>query len=388
MGGVWRIEMHPSSLLSYYPTYDLLDNIISSGGYKTLNLYIDLKNTLQTLYMEHAIVNLVESTIRARVVDSSIFASLISFLAFHKMYSIKRNVKIRYYIFFETGGSTYHQNISKKYKVSRRIDDLYGLDRDKRELFTKIVQKNLQLIESACNKMPHTNIIRLDHFEADFIPYYLTRYNFVDTTPDTAHLIYSNDHDMYQTVDDNIFIYSKSAKSRKIIKKGEAIHHLLKTDKTYPDNYFPLALSILGDTGDDVQGVKGIGGKRLADILDEVVTMVGGMDKLIENVMKRRNIFEIEGIDNQNKYISKILQEEKDSNLISKNMRLVSFEIISRIFSDPNDTETLEKRNKVTKMLTEKEIVDPEVLKSALFKSKVYLNEEDIDTIFFNYGVY
>ena len=57
--------MHPSSILSYYPTYSLLDEITSySSNYKQINLYFDIKNNLQTLYMEHAIVNLIESSLK------------------------------------------------------------------------------------------------------------------------------------------------------------------------------------------------------------------------------------------------------------------------------------------------------------------------------------
>ena len=72
--------MHPSSLLSYYPTYAILDEIVSYGSYNELNIFMDLKNTLQSTYMEHAIVNIVESTKKSTKIDTSIFSSLISFL--------------------------------------------------------------------------------------------------------------------------------------------------------------------------------------------------------------------------------------------------------------------------------------------------------------------
>ena len=79
--------MHPSSLLSYYPTYAILDEIVSYGSYKELNIFIDLKNNLQTTYMKHAVENIVESSKQSRFVDTSVFSSLISFLSFHKLIS-------------------------------------------------------------------------------------------------------------------------------------------------------------------------------------------------------------------------------------------------------------------------------------------------------------
>jgi hypothetical protein len=76
--------LHPSSLLSYYPTYAILDEVLSKG-YNELNLYIDLKNVFQSLYMEHSIVNLVENTLKAGYTDTSMFAALVSFISFHKI---------------------------------------------------------------------------------------------------------------------------------------------------------------------------------------------------------------------------------------------------------------------------------------------------------------
>ena len=73
--------MHPSSILSYYPTYSILDEVLKSGNYNKMNVFIDLKNTLQSLYMEHCVINLVESSIRSKFIDTSIFASVISFLS-------------------------------------------------------------------------------------------------------------------------------------------------------------------------------------------------------------------------------------------------------------------------------------------------------------------
>jgi len=71
--------MHPSSLLSYYPTYAILDEIVSYGNYKKLNIFIDIKNTLQTTYMEHAIVNILEASKGSKYLDTSVFSSLIAF---------------------------------------------------------------------------------------------------------------------------------------------------------------------------------------------------------------------------------------------------------------------------------------------------------------------
>jgi len=377
--------MHPSSILSYYPTYSLLDEIVSYGDYDTLNIYIDLKNNLQTLYMEHSILNIIESTIRSNTTDSAIFSSIISFLAFHKLYSIKRQLKLNIFIFFESGTSIYHTNIRKKYKISRRTDDLYGLDREKRELFFDVYQKNLQLAERACNKLPNVKLIRLHHLEADFIPYYLLSRNLVDKSDKTAHVVYSNDHDLLQclTTGDHVYLFQKAFKSKKIVRKGQGMKGCLKLETNYPDEYIPLAMSIMGDPGDDVDGVKGVGPKRTADILGDVVKMVGGMDQLHTNISTNQPIFGPTDSPISNKYLNSVIQEERTNSLISDNMKLVSFELISRQLDVPSDIEMVKRRNQVNKIIQDCSIAGCQAIKDALIKMNVSIIEEDLDTIYF-----
>ena len=68
------------NLLSYYPTYSILDEVVSESGCKKLNLFIDLKNTLQTTYMKFSIEAIIDSSLKSKFVDTSVFSSLISFL--------------------------------------------------------------------------------------------------------------------------------------------------------------------------------------------------------------------------------------------------------------------------------------------------------------------
>ena len=303
--------MHPASILSYYPTYQLLDEIVSHNDYKSINLYIDLKNCLQSLYMEHAIVNILESTLKSGKTNSSIFESVISFLGFNKLYTIKRKLNLKVYLFFESGVSFYHKNISKKYKISRRIDDLYGLDKEKREIFFGIIQKNLGLVEQCCNKLPNTYVVRLHHLEADFIPYYLIRNKIVCREPSTAHIVFSNDHDMLQTLTagEHTFVFQKHAKSKKVRRRGEALLGELKVENDLPDEVQPLAMSILGDPGDDVDGIKGIGQSRFLANSTDLLRATGGIQQLYQNVMKGKPIFDPTSIRNPNKYLNKILDE-------------------------------------------------------------------------------
>lgn len=375
--------MHPSSILSYYPTYSILDEAISLTGCDTLNIFIDLKNNLQSIYMQHTILNIIENSLKSKNIDTSVFSSLIAFLAFHKMYSIKRNIKINYYVFFESGVSYYHTNISKKYKVNRKIDDLYGLEKDKRDFFFDILQKNYTLVERACNKLPDVKVLRLQNLEADFIPYYLITRKLI-SDGNVANIVYSNDHDMYQCINDNTFVFSKTTQNkRKLIKKGEVLKHYLKFEKNYPDSYLPLIMSVIGDPGDSVDGVKGIGSKRIEEIIEELVSAVGGMETLFDNVMNGKPIFVLDQSGNQNKYMSLIQEKEEKEGVISRNLKLVSFEILSRILDNPPKTEYIDKRNHICEILNDCSEAPIESMRTALGQVGVYLQEEDLDTIYY-----
>ena len=375
--------MHPSSLLSYYPTYAVLDEICSYGNYKKLNIFIDLKNTLQTTYMEHAIVNIVESSKKSNRIDTSIFSSLISFLSFHKMYSIKRGVDVNFIVFFESGHSYYHKNISKFYKVSRKIDDLYGLDKADRELFFQALQGNFQLIESACNKMPNLTVVRLPNLEADFVPYYLITRDYVQRGNGVGNVVYSNDHDLWQCLRDDVFIFSKSAKSKKILKSGNVMELFLKKKNNIPDEYLPLAMAIIGDPGDDVQGVKGIGPASFSAMFGELISLTGNLEQIYNKIAERQELFSSVPESISNKKLQSIIESEKKDQTVTKNLKLVSFELISRAVEHPMTTEMRDKRQIIENYFSGSKKVPPlDAMKIALERNGIFLEESSIDFLY------
>jgi len=374
--------MHPSSLLSYYPTYAILDEIVSYGNYKKLTVFIDLKNTLQTTYMEHAIVNILENSKNMKFMDTSIFSSLISFLSFHKIYGMKRGIDINFIIFFETGQSYYHLNISKQYKISRKIDDLYGLDRADRELFWKILHNNFRLIDQACNKIPNVKVVRMSHLEADFIPYYLLSRKKVPLDENVGYALYSNDHDMWQCAAKDSYIFSKAGKNKKIIRAGNIMSTFLKKPCEYEDVYLPLAMAVIGDPGDDVTGVKGVGPARFLEILPQITAMTGNMGDIYKKVESGQNIFDPIPPSISNKYLQKVVDAEIKNKTVSNNLKLVSFELISRAIDNPSTTEMIDKRKMIEKVLDDDQVYPLESLKTALTRTGVFLEESSIDFLY------
>jgi 5'-3' exonuclease len=375
--------MHPSSLISYYPTYAILDEIVSIGSFKELNIFIDLKNVLQTTYMKHAIENIVESSKSSKFVDTAIFSSLISFLSFHKIYGVKRGIETNFIVFFESGHSYYHKNIDKNYKVSRKIDDLYGLDKKDKDLFYKTLQANFQLIEKACNKLPRVRVVRLPNLEADFVPYYILKRNLVKRGEGIGNIIYSNDHDLWQCLQSDVVIFSKAGKTKKIVKQGNVLSMLFKKETNIPDDCLTLAMSVIGDPGDDVTGVKGIGPAKFLEIFEQLISMIGTMNQLYDNVENNRPIFNFIPKSIQNKHLRKVVDEEVANNIISKNLKLVSFELISRALDNPSTTEMIDKRKIIEDVFsTERETSTVEGMKRGLEMLGVFLEEASLDFLY------
>jgi len=347
-----------------------------------MTIYIDLKNAFQSLYMQHAIINLIEQTKKSRFMDTSIFSSLVSFLSFHKIYAHKRGINIDFVIFFESGHSVYHKNISKTYKISRRIDDLYGLDAADKELFYKILTANYQLIENAFNKMPNIRVIRLNKLEADFIPYYLISRNLVNYDGSRAHTIYSNDHDLWQCVNDHSYIFSKAGKSKKIVKQGEIMKLMLKKPNKIPDIFLPLAMSIIGDIGDDVIGINKIGPSRFLEIFPDLVKLTGSMGQIYEKVRKGEDLFDPVPQNFKNKYLKDVVESEVKYKTVSNNLKLVSFELISREVDDPSSIEMNNRKKQIIEAMQPKQCASIDSMKIVLEKIGVYLEDSSIDFLY------
>ncbi len=375
--------MQPSTLLSYYPNYALLDEARSLVGNPTnINLFIDLKNVLRGIYMKHAVENIVESTRRSHYTDTSIFSSVLTFLSFHKIWAYKRGVNVNFFMFFETGHSVYHLNVDKTYKCSRKVSSIYGVDSVYQEEFFQILHANLQLIEKACNGFPNVYVIRLHNLECDFIPYYfLTRAQFGKNS-NQLNMIYSNDKDMWQSITNKTFVFSKTGKVKKLITPGNIMSKFLKRECKIDDSYFPLAKAIWGDTGDDIDGVNGVGPANIIKIFPTLQEMIGPMDDVYDNIQNRLPIFNVIPSKIENKKLKSVVDAEINDGLLTKNLKLISFELLSRAVDDPMESKMNDRKDHLRKLINEKEIIKLNVMSDTLKRFNVTLDEDALNSIY------
>jgi hypothetical protein len=380
--------LHPTQIISYYPTYALLDQVITNG-YKNLNIFIDIKNCAQTLFQKHCIEALIENSKMTKYIDTSIFQSVLSYLTFHKLYATKRKININFYLFLEMGTSYYHYNLSSRYKIGRKIDDLYGLDHESKETFFSIVKNNWLLIDKVFNRIPNINVIRLENLEADFIPYYFIKNGLVETSTETANMIYSNDHDLKQSlINPNCYIFSKAAKVKRIIRCGEVMSTEIKVENSIPDQFLPLKLSLVGDAGDDVIGIKGFGPKTFLKKFNLISELFGGdMNEVYRKVFNNEPLFNIKSEDCKDKIIKKIVEFEENGKCISINLGLTSFELLSMNVNNPKTTEMMDKKEQIMKSLKHQKLKKDPILK-ALELNQVFIETDEFDVLYFGSDLY
>jgi 5'-3' exonuclease len=187
---------------------------------------------------------------------------------------------------------------------------------------------------------------------------------------------------MYQCLQlpDKVFIFSKTAGNKRLIKKGTAIETYLKI-RGYPDYVLSLIMAIIGDGGDNVDGVHGIGPKRVQEFLPQLVRMCGSMEQIRKNIQTESCFSDLKPTEEMNKYLKKVIDMEISERLISKNLRLVDYEVISRYIDNPDKTEIIDKRKKLLSVIENKNVVPIKLLKPALELNKIHV-DDDLDIIY------
>ena len=345
-------------MLSYYPKYDYLDNLLSCNQKKQLNLFIDLKGCMTGIYQEWCVRHIIESSKTGKHLNLDLFSSILLFIAFHKRYAVKRDIKINFYFFMEQGRSKYHLNIYNKYKENRRNSDFFGLDTESREKFFSILDKNYSLCEYVINRIPDCQFYCLKYCEADFIPYYLMKHKLPkENLENSLNIVYSRDKDMLQCLEFvNSYQYYRAAncdKTEYITEKTLFTHFC----KTYCEpildsaKWFPLVLSLCGDTGDGIPGIKGLGPKVVFKNIDTIMKAFSyNADKMYDRVIKGDSLLTESWEYNSTPTLEKIFG---NAEIVQRNMKLISYRALSDYVNGGYPTEAIDIKNYIDKIYSE-----------------------------------
>ena len=382
--GPFQIE----TLVNYYPTHDILSKALSTmvEEPKRLNIYLDLKNIMQAVYLEFVVRYLVDDTVTNGRVAPWIFVSFIKYIIYHKKWGLKKGIDIHFYAFFESGSSFFHLENHKGYKENRKIDQFYGLSRDDANLFRDVWQKNLMLIEKACHKMTNVSVIHLKRLEADFVPYYLMSRNLVESGPNILHMTYSTDHDLLQNTlaADNSIVFKRVKKKLEIIQKDDIIFNFAKKNGDLPAEYFPILMGITGDTGDSVPQVKkGLGPVGATKCVNEIIDLCGGIESIFENVYHKKALFEnVVASKNWNKNTKIVVDGEI---AFRRNLNLVSFECLCRNLDAPRHTNWVDIKKHIKQKVDENTArSNKKELLSAILQMGIFFENYEFDILMYD----
>lgn len=387
--------VHPNTILSITPPKEI-DTLINQLGVKKLNIYVDFKNACTSLFIDNVVQEIVNYSDMGRTVDNSIFQSIIKFASSWKKYALSKQLDYKIFYMSDHGKSYYHVNLHDGYKNSRHVGDVNLPDYYKDLI--PIRRKNYELAEKICNRIPNFYVFLLGYLEADFVAHYLI--NKYYDNDDTLNIIISSDKDMYQTIKKkNIILLYKSYGKIFYLDKDMVLPKYLNYEKmsnsnktkkidlikTFDLNHFDLLMSLVGDAGDDVPGVKGIGPVRALELIsnnDLFNRYIGDKTKLIERIVLNNGSFFKEFVESDNKLFNQVLQ---NSDVVTKAFQLISFDALSKWIDDGNDMKRIKHMEYITNIVNKKDItyLHPSTITDQLSKlGDVYITKEDIDVLY------
>jgi 5'-3' exonuclease len=167
-----------------------------------------------------------------------------------------------------------------------------------------------------------------------------------------------------------------------LIYPGSIVPKFLKRECKIDDSYFSLVKAIWGDKGDDIDGVDGVGPASIVKLFPELQTMIGSMDEMYDNIQNRLPIFNMIPSKIENKKLKSVVDAELDSGLITKNLKLISFELLSRAIDDPTESKMYDRKAYLIKVLNEKQIIKLKVMNETLKRFNVTLDENALNSIY------
>lgn len=285
----------------FIPTYDELDYIkntyLLSSENTRVNFFFDVKNGLSgdvardngnvvsLLTPENKGEHLVEFVTSIINLHSYILNRMSNVSNLHD--------RVRFFYFCETGKSSYHKAIDTLYKSNRHLNDF--LSRDNHDpIKSEIVLNALNILEKIINRFPNHYFFFGKYREFDYIPYIIGSTYFEDRD---VGILYSTDKDMYQMqsympgrfeqleklttkakgVDwhpGRLFVNTKNYIDRLLYSSYKSLPDLTETQRNFFVNHWSLIRAIIGDAGDNVTGISGIGFKTFVNLIDSLKDIV------------------------------------------------------------------------------------------------------------------
>ena len=216
------------------------------------------------------------------------------------------------------GGSKRRRKIKPSYKANRtpkrvtKFDAFNSLEEEKEAM--KIQFRRLL---SYLELLP-IDVYGIDNVEADDVIAYLSQNIFEDEV-----IIMSADQDFLQLVNDRIVVWSPN--KRKYYTKEQIF-----TEYGIPAHNFLMYKCLLGDKSDNLEGIKGLGAKKMTKVIPEITGREIDLDYLVHYATTQDTLMHKRIVENKDTLeINKKMMSLKDP-LISGNIKMQINDLSSR----------------------------------------------------------
>jgi len=344
--------MDPTYLIPAFPSSDISKYMKNKH---VVHVYVDLKNAMTSLFIKEVSDNIVSNSEINNITDSTIFQSCLYYSAYWKNYCSKMGLDCKVFFCTDVGKSMYHRSILKSYKHRRDITDTSAIGIIDIKL-KEIRDKNFLVSDNIINRLRDVYFFTLRYLESDFLPHYLIYHKFKEVQ-DCLHVIVSSDKDLMQSLTHpNIIMISKSSGVRHVTDYTSFLHryahtnslsenvkeNMMRISSELDSKLFPFIMSVVGDDGDDIPGIKGIGPMKSIKMFhnnEKIINgLLGDIDSVRDRVHNGGKIFHEDKI-----RISDLSADWRkaflENDLITQAFKLIDFEMLIKWLHNNDMTE-------------------------------------------------
>ena len=187
--------------------------------------------------------------------------------------------------------------------------------------------------------------------------------------------IVSGDKDMLQMVNDNIIVYSPGNRFKPTTKfKKEEVKNKMGV---YPEKIIDL-LSLIGDSSDNIPGVKGVGPKtaiKLIEQFDSLDNLINHIDEIKNDRIKNLIINSLDSLKLSKELVT--IKADMDINFSKEDFEFTSIKDKDNVIKMVHDFELSSIINSLEKLQLIKTKNEPKVIKEK--KYKLILNDRDLE---------
>lgn len=223
-------------------------------------------------------------------------------------------------VFDGHGGSTNKRYLYPEYKANRKINKISNWDAfDTQEDESESITSQIIRLVGYLKCLP-VDLLVIDKIEADDVIGYLAR-----ELPEKV-VVYSSDKDYLQLVSDRVTVFSP-------IKKKFYTMKSVKEEFGLPAKNFLTQKILLGDTSDNVPGVKGLGLKTLLKMYPELGTEeLITLEDILENSQGKPGRY-----GNVINFTNQLLINRQLMDLVNVNIPDEDVITIQEVLDNPND---------------------------------------------------